>query len=324
MRRERSPVEPPPAAARSSAIGALVVAGVVLTGARRYRLVMRRTTPMRLGPLSIAIPALVAAGLAAACASNSYQPPTTEWDSTSASPAAPSGVPKGEAAGEKKKLTAAEVAGAAGSAEACQAVARDYYQGDVKRGLALVKACAARDDFLELDWLLTGPWKKDLATTEALQLMVAEVIARRGGFVEADTLACRAAGVPIYDVNSAVNDAEKLAGKLVLARGTVIGVAKEKTEAGSVQVATFAESSWADEAEEEGKAPPALDDLNTSTGRNVFARVEPGESRLIQKRQVVIALRLEGRHDSGDDPSAIGALAGVWRAAPSLHERTER
>ena len=282
---------------------------------------MRHTTPARLGHRSIAVPALMAAGLTAACASNSYQPPTTAWDSTSSSPPPSSGVPKGGADGEKKKLTAAEVATAAKSAEACQAAARDYYQGDAKRGLTLLKACAARDDFLELGWLLTGPWRKDVATTEALQLMVAEVIARRGGFVEADTLACRVAGIPIYDVNSAVNGAEKLAGKLVLARGAVTGVAKEDTEAGNIQVATFAESSWADEAEDEGKAPPALDDLNPSTGRDVYARVEPGENRLIQKRQVVIALRLEGRHDSGDDPSVIGALVGVWRAAPSLHAR---
>lgn len=278
---------------------------------------------------AIAVLAASASLLAAACAGDRYRPSTTEWDSSSASAPPPStSTPASPAAaagaGEKKKLSAAEVAAAAMSAEACQTAARGYYDKDVKHGLALLKACTAREDFLELGWLVAAPWKKDIADNEALQLAIAEVIARRGGFVEADTSACRVAGIPIYDVNTALNRAEQLVGKLVLARATVVGVEREKTKDGNIQVATFAESTWADEAEDEGHAPPPLDDLNPSTGRSVFARVEPGEDRLVQKRQVVIALRLEGRRDSGDDPSVIGTLAGVWRAAPTLHERGER
>lgn len=264
----------------------------------------------------VAFPAL----LGIACAGDPYGTRTTSWDSstpstTSSAPAAPT------ATGEKKKLTAAEVAASAKSAEDCQAAARDYYKDDKKRGLTLLKACATRDDFLELAWLIAGPWKADVVEDEALQLTVAEVIARRGGFVEADTHACRKAGILIYDVNTAVNRAEQLVGKLVLARATVVGVAREKTDKGTAQIATFAESTWADEAEDETKAPPPLDELNPSTGRNVFAQVEPGESRLVQKRQMVVALRLLERRDSGDDPSVLGALAGIWRAAPTLYDR---
>lgn len=256
------------------------------------------------------------------CAGDPYRPTTTEWSDaspstpTSANSTAPTSAPTA-----KKMLTAVELAAAFPSAEACMASAREHYSADPKRGLPLLKACAARSDLLELSALLTGPWKKELAADESLQLALAEVIARRGGFVEADTHACRAAGVPLYDVSTAASQTDKLAGKLVLARGAVQGVAKEKREGKSVQVATFAESSWADEPEDDGRAPPPLDDLNANTGRSVFARVEPGEDRLVQKRQVVIALRLEEQRESGGEPSVLGALAGIWRAAPTLYRQ---
>lgn len=260
------------------------------------------------------------------CAGDPYRPATTEWSDAASSTAsstatAPPAASTNAAAGDKKKLTAVEVAAALPSAEACLASAREHYAADVKRGLALLKACAARDDALDLSALLGGPWKKHLASDEALQLMLAEVMARRGGFVEADTHTCRAAGVPIYDVTTAASGADKLHGTLVLARATVVGVTKEKRDGKSVQIATFAESSWADTPEDEGQRPPALDELNLSTGRSVFARVEPGEDRLVQKRQVVIALRLEEQRDGGGEPSVLGALVGVWRAAATLDQR---
>lgn len=293
-----------------------------MTGQRGYRPLMscHSTAPLlaMLRLVGVVAPSL----LGIACGGDPYGTRTTAWDASSESPSTPpSAPPAAEPTGEKKKLTAAEVAAAATSADACQASARDHYQRDVKRGLTLLKACATRDDFLELSWLLTGPWKKDLADDEGLQLVLAEVIARRGGFVEADTHACRKAGILIYDVNTALDRIDRLVGKLVLARATVVGVAREKTDHGNVQIATFAESTWADEVEEEGAVPPPLHELNPRTGRNVFARVEPGEDRLVQKRQVVVALRLEERKESGDDPSVIGALAGIWRAAPTLHDR---
>ncbi len=271
-------------------------------------------------PRSLAL--AVTAGIvlpALACAGDPYRPQTTEWGDTDSAPAPASANAAPPASAEKKKLTAAEVAAASRSADACLASAREHYAADVKRGLALLKACATRDDLVDLPPLLTGPWQRDLAGDEALQLALAEVIARRGGFVEADTHACRAAGVPLYDVSSAAAKAERLAGTLVLARAAVVGVAKEKRDGKTVQIATFAESSWADQPEDNDQVPPPLDELNASTGRSVFARVEPGEARLVQRRQVVIALRLEERRDSGDEASVLGALIGVWRAAPTLH-----
>lgn len=264
--------------------------------------------------------------LVANCASDRYQPATTEWDSSSSpsssssSDASTAPAPVTAAAPKDKKLTAKEVAASVATGDACNALAQTHYAQDKKRGVGLIKACAGRDDFYTLRWLIAGPWRAEVAADVELQLAVAEVIARRGGFVEADTLACRQAGIPIYDLASAVEKAEQAVGKLVLARGAVEGAVVREKQAGgkSIQVATFAESSWADEAIDENLAPPPLVELQQKTGRYFFARVEPGEDRLVKKKQSVVALRFEERRDSGDDPSVLGALVGIWPAKRTL------
>ncbi|HEY4222662.1 MAG TPA: hypothetical protein VGO62_15005 [Myxococcota bacterium] len=278
--------------------------------------------------------------LSLGCAEERYGALATTWDQAPASSSA-TPAPATEAAKDpaKPKITAKDVAeNYRGSS--CLLKAKEIYARDAHAGEALLAECAQRDDFVDLDGLLLGPWMKDLKKSEPLQLLAAQAIAHRGGFVEQDSKACRAAGMPIDDVTVALQQGRKAVGKLVLVRGAVTQVGSEKWGKGKSLVATIAESSWADEAGDEGSARiPVKDDVE-DTGRMVYARVDKRDSRFGKEHPLLIAMRLEGprkkraakKSDDEDEPvsddddngagdaTVIGVAVGIFDTGNRLRQ----
>ena len=270
---------------------------------------------MRCAPVVFAVALVVAAG----CAEERYGAVATTWDQASSAPAAPA-----EHAVQRPKVTAKDVATSSKGAAECLVRAKEYYSKDPRASEALVVECAKRDDFVDLDGLLRGPWIKDLRASEPFQLLVAEVIAHRGGFVEQDTKTARIAGVALNDYQTAMSTGSKAIGKLVIVRGAVESTAHEKWGTGKSLVARVAESSWADEgAEDTGKTVPVREAAE-DTGRVVFARIEKVESRFTRDRNVIVAMRLEGprkyQHDDEEVTTLVGVAVGIYDTGNKLRQ----
>lgn len=271
------------------------------------------------------------------CASDKYGPPKTEWDddrptldrtpppaasTTSAASAAPTG-----ASGDGVKKSAAEVAAGKSTAAACMDNA-EKIGGD--QGVALVRECMHRSDFLDLARAVKEPWLPKMRTSAQLQARVVEVIARRGGFLERDAPVLKRGKLPIVTLQQAL-DAPK-PGVLVIARGTVEKVASEKWGKGTGLVAHIAETSWLDSeaAQVDGETPTIADvELATParTGRMFYARVENKE-QLKRASDVIVLMTLEGprkgksedAEEGEDESSVIGILVAASDASPALKE----
>ncbi len=271
-------------------------------------------------PVALLASALTAAVCAAACATDrGYGAITTTWDQ-----ATPTEHDASKDPAPTGRLTATQAAAAYKTAAACAAGAKAYWAKSPHAGAVLLKACVHRDDFIDLDVILRGPWAADMRKAEPLQLIAAEVIAHRGGFVEADTGAARAAGIPLYDVTTASEQGDKAVGKLVLVRGAVDAVAKEKIGGSEVTVARVQESSWVDPdaTDEESGALPVREDVD-DTGRSVFARVENRDPRFTRDHALVFAMRLDGpkkyKDEAGEEhDSLIGVAVGIYDAASRI------
>jgi hypothetical protein len=270
------------------------------------------------------------------CASDKYGPPKTSWDedrptvSPTASPAASqaaSTTSPTAGSGDGAKKSAADVASGKSSADACMDNA-EKIGGDP--GVALVRECMHRSDFLDLQRAVKEPWLPKMRTSSQLQARVVEVIARRGGFLERDAVVLARGKLPIVMLDKAVEAPKP--GVLVLARGTVETVATEKWGKGKGLVAHIAETSWLDAegAQPDGDAPSIADvELATParTGRMFYVRLENKE-QLKRASDVVVLMSVEGpraaKSGDGDDEvesaSVIGMFVAASDAAQQLRE----
>src|SRR5689334_11141251 len=78
------------------------------------------------------------------------------------------------AASDAKKLTAADIAQNAKSGKECVKLAREYFGKDAHAAESLLAACVKRDDAIDLDDVISGPWINDMRASEPLQLLVAQ------------------------------------------------------------------------------------------------------------------------------------------------------
>lgn len=259
------------------------------------------------------------------CASDKYGPPATAWnDDHHSGQRAPDAVAASSSAAGPKK-SAAELAAGKSSASSCMENA-EKVGGDP--GLALVRECMHRSDFLDLARAVKEPWLPKMRTSAQLQARVVEVIARRGGFLERDAVLLRRGKLPMITLDDAVNTSPKL-GTLVIARGTVEKVASEKWGKGQGLVAHVAETSWlsSDGAQVDGEAPSMADvELATPqrTGRMFYVRVE-NKDQLKRSQDVVVLMTLEGprsgKDAEGEDAATvIGILVAASDAAGQLRE----
>lgn len=149
------------------------------------------------------------------CASDRYKPPLRTWDS--AETKAPARAPEDASETPQTEMTAAEFAASFRTAQECADEARARKSKSMRHAVTLVKACMEREDFADLDLLLSRDFR------DALDLprqgpTFARVIAYRGGWVTDDVTRLQQGGVGLMHLSQAVEKGDRAAGSAVIAR----------------------------------------------------------------------------------------------------------
>lgn len=269
---------------------------------------------MRPAALLLALLALTA------CASaDKYGPPRTAWDDDTPVESAAADAPESKPEADER-ITASDVADQAETAPLCLDIARRHAG---PAGLALLRACMQRTDFIDLAGVLQEPWLRHVRASAKLQTRLVEVLAHRGGFLEGDLAIIAKAGVPLFSLSQALAKPGAMRGAQVVIRGTVESVITEKWGKGYGLVATIDETSWLDD--DGGDDTPTLGDIERTaverTGRTIYVRVERRD-QLKHGEEVVVLMIFERPRQStsgaGDQESGIGMFAAAFEASPTL------
>jgi hypothetical protein len=141
---------------------------------------------------------------------------------------------------------AREIAFAHEAAHSCELTARALRKRDRQRGWAVMRQCALRPDFTDLEVLLSPPWFDDLQRADTDGGLVARAIATRGGDVMNDLRLLRKRKVPLFSLQAALEEPDAYRGRLVIMRGTPRGgrFADGARALKLVETKVMAESEW--------------------------------------------------------------------------------
>ena len=105
--------------------------------------------------------------------------------------------------------------------EYCEEAARRLQAQSRDKAWEVLKACVARGKFTLLARVIADPWAEDLKTRPEASLLLAKVVAMRGGDVAGDLGQMRARRVPLFPIAPALGHPELYKGRLVLFRAEV-------------------------------------------------------------------------------------------------------
>lgn len=103
----------------------------------------------------------------------------------------------------------------------CEQAARALQPRSADTAWAVLKACIGHQDFTVINRLIDGAWDKDLQSRPDASLLLARVIARRGGDVAGDLAMLRQRRIPLFSLQAAIAQPETYQGRLVLIRGRI-------------------------------------------------------------------------------------------------------
>lgn len=106
-------------------------------------------------------------------------------------------------------------------AEFCEEAARKLQRASRDKAWEVLKACVARGKFTLLARLVDGGWTDELRTRPDASVLIAKVIAARGGDVGGDLGQMRQQRIPLFPLGPAMNHPELYKGRLVLFRAEV-------------------------------------------------------------------------------------------------------
>lgn len=248
------------------------------------------------------------------------------------------------------------------AAHTCEQTARAMAKKDPLRGFAVMRECILRNDFSDLEGLVEGMWAADVARSPDAPLLLAHVMAVRGGDVENDLKLLRRRKMPVYSLQAALAEPESYAGRAVIVRGNardgrVTGVGRTFR---LVETKVMAESEWVTapgtsrlvtREHDERADQPGVDvkgrgtvqrgsrdatekveiehNVSVKTGRSLHARVETGEPSLEPATDYVIVLRFEGERETKDEDGNVevepaGVVVGYFEPETGLFARLSR
>jgi hypothetical protein len=304
--------------------------------------------------VSVAVP-LVASGCASPSATSVVgAEPTVLWEESSQFdrlPVAP-----------LSRDEARRVALAHDAAHACEQTARSMAKKDPLRGFAVMRECILRNDFSDLEGLVEGMWAADVAGAPDAALLLAHVMAVRGGDVENDLKLLRRRKMPVHSLQAALADPATYAGRTVIVRAT----ARDGRITGTgrtfrlVETKVMTESEWVPAPgssrvvtrdHDERAHQPGVDvsgrgmvqrsardttekieierNVSVDTGRFVHARIETGEPSLEPATDYVVVLRFDGERETKDeegnvDVEATAVVTGYFEPETGLFARLSR
>jgi hypothetical protein len=260
------------------------------------------------------------------------------------------------------KAEARRVALAHDAAHTCEETARAMARKDPARGWQVMEQCIRRTDFSDLEGLIEGPWAESVATSPDAALLLAHVIAVRGGDVGEDLKLLRRRKFPVYSLQAALAEPGSYKGRTVLLRAT----ARDGRNGGSgrtfrlVETKVMAESEWVaaprrprlstrihdesadqpgvdvkgrgaitrDEREETEKVE-VMHNVSVDTGRSLLARVDGDEPSFEPATDYVVVVRFDGERDVTDDEGNVdseagGSVIGYFEPETGLFARLSR
>jgi hypothetical protein len=127
----------------------------------------------------------------------------------------------------------------------CELAARDLkvsYGEDIAWKY-LTKGCVPRGVFTQLRALLDN-WTQELLTRPEAGSLLAEIVAKRGGIVPSDLTMIQQKRIPLFDLNSAVSQANAFKGRYLLLTGKITQIKSHKgrTELAVDEVAAASQS----------------------------------------------------------------------------------
>lgn len=105
--------------------------------------------------------------------------------------------------------------------EFCEEAARRLQPSSRDKAWEVLKACVARGKFTLLSRLVDGGWSDELRTRSDASILIAKVVAQRGGDVTGDLAQLRQQRVPLFAIGTALSHPELYKGRLVLFRAEV-------------------------------------------------------------------------------------------------------
>jgi hypothetical protein len=250
------------------------------------------------------------------------------------------------------------------AAHTCEQTARAMARKDPERGFAVMEQCIRRNDYSDLEGLIEGPWADRVAASPDAAVLLAHVMAVRGGDVENDLRLLRRRKMPVYSLQAALAEPQSYKGRAVILRGT----ARDGRANGAgrsfrlVETKVMAESHWVtaprtkrvDVRDDGETAEPAGVDVrrgtvqrggrsqtekveveqnvSVETGRSLLARIDGDEPSLEPATDYVVVLRFEGERsnpsadgDEGDaEIEASGVVVGYFEPETGLFARLSR
>lgn len=300
---------------------------------------------------------ITAVVVASACASPQVvgTEPTVLWEEA-AEPSTPaSRAPLSP--DEARRIAIAHDAG-----HTCEQTARAMSKKDPQRGWAVMRECVKRTDFSDLEILIEGLWAEDMAKDAESALLLAHVIAVRGGDVGADLRLLRRRKMPVYSLQAALAEPDAYKGRMVLLRG----VAKQGRSNGGarafrlVETKVMAESEWVtapgtsrvstSDSNELADQPgvdvrgrgvvqrnrrdlsekvEVLHNVNVETGLELVGRVDSDEPSLEPATDYVLVVKFEGVKEAADedgnvDEDGVGVVVGYFEPETGMFARLGR
>jgi hypothetical protein len=121
----------------------------------------------------------------------------------------------------------------------CEAAARALLPTSADKAWGTLRACVARGGFTALSRIVDGAWDEELRTRSDAAVVVAQVVAARGGDVTGDLNSLRARRIPIFALGPSISHPDLYKGRLLLVRARVDDIRAEKGRT-TVQLAEFA------------------------------------------------------------------------------------
>ncbi len=226
--------------------------------------------------------------------------------------------------------------------EFCEEAARRLQKSSRDKAWEVLKACVAKGKFTVLARLVDGGWTDDLRTRSDASVLIAKVIAARGGDVAGDLGQMRKERIPVFPIAPAMSHPELYKGRLVLFRGEVrdIKLAGGKATAKLAEFAIGNDETYVGEGARDARRSSGSSRYSNSgdyssersgssvttwqrerrltsntmveTGLEVLAKLTQADPFFEPGRQFVILGRFDSvREEEGEDVDTVTKLAVV-------------
>ena len=218
----------------------------------------------------------------------------------------------------------------------CEEAARNLQPLSRDKAWAVLMACVEKGNFTLISQLIAGPWDDDLRRRPDAPLLVAKLVASRGGDVVGDVAKFRSRKVPLFALESAVKQPEVYKGRLLVLRAAISDI---RTQQGKTTVRLlekgFTSYDKAYRAQTTGRQTDSHsdfwgDDYRTKyrffneqreTGLEVLGRLAQADPFLEPGKDFVIVGRFDGmRETPGEEeraPESIAVLTVIGYFEPA-------